>query len=144
MAVVLFTAPDGLLPAFLLTAAFYAVTVGLTILIETPVIVRGGVTDNKRYVAAVNIVTNVLLQLSLAGVLALLRTVLGGAAGPAHPLFLLWFAVAELILIPVSEALAYGKISRAGKKRIFAFSYLANLLSCAAGLVLDVLVRKFF
>ena len=141
MAVVLFTAPDGLLSAFLLTAAFYAVTVGLTILIETPVIVRGGVTDNKRYIAGVNAVTNVLLQMSLAGVRQFGRTVPGGAADTA---FLLWFAVAELILIPVSEALAYGKISRAGKKRIFAFSYLANLLSCAAGLVLDVLVRKIF
>ena len=144
MAVVLFTAPDGLLPAFLLTAAFYAVTVGLTILIETPVIVRSGVTDNKRYIAGVNIVTNALLQMSLAGVLELVRAVSGGAAGEAHPLVLLWFTLAELILIPVSEALAYGKISRAGKKRIFAVTYLANLLSCAAGLVLDVLVRKFF
>ena len=144
MAVVLFTAPDGLLPAFLLTAAFYAVTVGLTILIETPVIVRSGVTDNKRYIAGVNIVTNALLQMSLAGVLELVRAVSGGAAGEAHPLVLLGFTLAELILIPVSEALAYGKISRAGKKQIFAFSYLANLLSCAAGLVLDVLVRKFF
>lgn len=128
----------------MLAAAYYAATAGLTVLIETPVIVRSGVTDNKRYVAAVNIVTNVLLQLSLAGALALLRTVLGGAAGPAHPLFLLWFALAELVLIPVTEALAYRKISRAGTKRIFAFTYLANLASCAAGLVLEALIRTVF
>ena len=87
MAVVLFTAPDGLLPAFLLTAAFYAVTVGLTILIETPVIVRSGVTDNKRYIAGVNIVTNALLQMSLAGVLELVRAVSGGAAGKFGRIF---------------------------------------------------------
>ena len=128
------------LSAFLLAAAYYAATAGLTVLIETPVIVRSGVTDNKRYVAAVNIVTNALLQMSLAGVQELVRAVSGGAAGEEHPLVLLWFAVAE----PVTEALAYRKISDAGTKRIFAFSYLANLLSCAAGLVLDVLVRKFF
>ena len=139
MAVSLFAVPDGILPAFLLAAAFYAVTVGLTILIETPVIVRGGVTDNKRYIAGVNAVTNVLLQMSLAGVRQFGRTVPAGAADTA---LLLWFAFAELILIPVSEALAYRKISRAGTKRIFAVTYLANLLSCAAGLVLDVLVRK--
>ena len=132
------------LSAFLLAAAYYAATAGLTVLIETPVIVRSGVTDNKRYVAAVNIVTNALLQMSLAGVQELVRAVSGGAAGEEHPLVLLWFAVAELVLIPVTEALAYRKISDAGTKRIFAFSYLANLLSCAAGLVLDVLVRKFF
>lgn len=132
------------LSAFLLAAAYYAVTVGLTILIETPVIVRGGVTDNKRYIAGVNAVTNVLLQLSLAVVLQLERAVSGRAAFAAHPLVLLWFTLAELILIPVSEALAYGKISRAGKKRIFAFSYLANLLSCAAGLVLEALIRTVF
>ena len=132
------------LSAFLLAAAYYAATAGLTVLIETPVIVRSGVTDNKRYVAAVNIVTNVLLQLRLAGVLALLRTVSGGAAGAEHPLFLLWFALAELVLIPVTEALAYRKISRAETKRVFAFTYLANLASGAAGLVLEALIRTVF
>ena len=133
-----------ILPAFLLAAAFYTVTVGLTILIETPVIVRGGVTENKRCIAGVNIVTNALLQLSLAVVLELVSPVQGGAAGTAHPFFLLWFAFAELVLIPVSEALVYRKISGAGTKRIFAFTYLANLASCAAGLVLDALIRIIF
>ena len=101
-------------------------------------------TDNKRYVAGVNIVTNVLLQLSLAGVLQLERAVSGRAAFAADPLFWLWFALAELVLIPVTEALAYRKISRAGTKRIFAFTYLANLASCAAGLVLEALIRTVF
>lgn len=132
------------LAAFLLAAAYYAATAGLTVLIETPVIVRSGVTDNKRYVAGINVVTNVLLQLSLAGVLQLERAVSGGAAGAEHPLFWLWFALAELVLIPVTEALAYRKISRAGTKRIFAFTYLANLASCAAGLVLEALIWTVF
>ena len=132
------------LAAFLLAAAYYAATAGLTVLIETPVIVRSGVTDNKRYVAGINVVTNVLLQLSLAGVLQLGRAVPGRAAFAADPLFWLWFALAELVLIPVTEALAYRKISRAGTKRIFAFTYLANLASCAAGLVLEALIRTVF
>ena len=132
------------LSAFLLAAAYYAATAGLTVLIETPVIVRSGVTDNKRYVAGINVVTNVLLQLSLAGVLQLGRAVPGRAAFAADPLFWLWFALAELVLIPVTEALAYRKISRAGTKRIFAFTYLANLASCAAGLVLEALIRTVF
>ena len=132
------------LAAFLLAAAYYAATAGLTVLIETPVIVRSGVTDNKRYVVGVNVVTNVLLQLSLAWVLQLERAVSGRAAFAADPLFWLWFALAELVMIPVTEALAYRKISHAGTKRIFAFTYLANLASCAAGLVLEALIRTVF
>ena len=34
---------------------FFALTAGLTVLIETPVIVCGGVTKNKAYICGVNI-----------------------------------------------------------------------------------------
>ena len=48
----------------------------------------------------------------------------------------------ELVLIPLSEAFVYRKASAAGTKRIIVFTYLANLASCAAGIVLTVLLRN--
>ena len=57
---------------------------------------------------------------------------------------IVWFVLAELVLIPVAEAHAYRKISDAGTKRIFLFTYLANLASCAAGILLDALIRFLF
>ena len=59
-------------------------------------------------------------------------------------LSLVWFILGEAILVPISEALAYRRISDAGTKRIFAFTYLANLASCAAGLVLGALIWYLF
>lgn len=120
--------------------AFFAATVGLTILIETPIIVRGRVTDNRAYIRGVNIVTNVLLNAVRLG-LALLAPAIGAYA--ADTAGAVWLIVGEAFLVPVSEALAYRKISVAGTKRIFAFTYLANLASCAAGLVLEAIIRYY-
>ena len=119
---------------------FFAATVGLTILIETPIIVRGRVTDNKAYIRGVNIVTNVLLNAVRLG-LALLAPAVGTYA--AETAGTVWFILGEAILVPVAEALAYRKISDAGTKRIFAFTYLANFASCAAGLVLEAIIRYY-
>ncbi len=117
---------------------YFAATVGLTILIETPIIVRGKVTDNKVYIRGVNVVTNVALNLILF-VLQYLRTGIAGSR-ETDMLSLAWFILGEAVLVPVSEALAYRKISDAGTKRIFGFTYLANLASCAAGLVLGAVI----
>ncbi len=140
-AVSLFAPPDGILPAFLLAAGFFALTVGLTVLIETPIIVRGKVTDNKAYIRGVNIVTNVLFNMVLLG-LGLLGPAVGTYA--AEIAGAIWFILGEAVLVPVSEAMAYRRISGAGTKRIFGFTHLANLISCAAGLALGVLVRNIF
>ncbi len=120
---------------------YFAAAVGLTILIETPIIIRGRVTDNKAYIRGVNIVTNVLLNAVRLG-LGLLAPTVGTYA--AETAGIVWFILGEAILVPVSEALAYRRISDAGTKRIFAFTYLANLVSCAAGLVLGALIWYLF
>lgn len=120
---------------------FFAVTVGLTVLIEMPIIVRSRVTENKRYICGVNIVTNVLLHLVLAGLLLLQAAVPDET--PVRTARIIWFVAAELVLIPVAEAFAYRKISSAEPRRIFLFTYLANFASCAAGLALTFSVRFF-
>ena len=117
---------------------YFTVTVGLTVLIETPVIVRGKVTDNKAYIRAVNVVTNVALNLVLFGLQSLGNGTLGTRA--VKTLSIVWFVLGEAVLVPVSEALAYRKISEAGTGRIFGVTYLANLASCAAGLVLGAVI----
>ena len=123
----------------LLTAVlFFAVMITLTLVIETPIIVRSGITDNRAYIRGVNIVTNAALHLILAGIVYL-ETV--RQAGIFSTLRIVWFIFAEALLIPLAEALAYRKISGAGTKRIFAFTYLANLASCAAGLILETVIR---
>ena len=119
---------------------FFAVTVGLTVLIEMPIIVRSRVTDSKAYICGVNIVTNVVLHLVMAGILLLSASADKALIGTLRTA---WFILAELILIPVAEALAYRKISSAGTKRIFCFTYLANFASCAAGLVLEAATRYY-
>ena len=52
----------------LLIVIYYAAAVGLTILIETPIIVRGRVTDSRAYIRGVNAVTNALLNTVLFGI----------------------------------------------------------------------------
>ena len=130
---------EFILPLLAVTL-YFAVTVGLTILIETPIIVRGRVTDNKAYIRGVNIVTNVLLNAVRLG-LGLLAPAVGTYA--AETAGTVWFILGEAVLVPVSEALAYRRISDAGTKRIFAFTYLANLASCAVGLVLEAIIRYY-
>ena len=131
---------QALVPPILYILLFYAVTVGLTLLIETRVIVRSGITDQKPYIRGVNIVTNVLMNVILTLILFLRTLVLNEDI--INIIAVVWFALAELILIPVAEALAYRKISGAGTKKIFLFTYLANLASCAAGIVLDIAIRS--
>ncbi len=133
---------ETLVPPILYILLFYAVTVGLTLLIETPVIVRSGITDRKPYVRGVNIVTNVLMNVILTLILFLRTLVLNEEI--INFIGIVWFVLAELVLIPVAEAHAYRKISDAGTKRIFLFTYLANLASCAAGILLDALIRSLF
>ncbi|MBR3514866.1 MAG: hypothetical protein IKO10_00805 [Lachnospiraceae bacterium] len=57
--------------------------------------------------------------------------------------YIVWFVFAEALLIPVTEALAYKKLSDVSLKKALCASYFANVLSCAAGLVVEVLFRLF-
>lgn len=112
-------------------------SVKLTVLIETPIIVRFGVTKNRRYIEGVNTLTNVLFNMILAGLCCLGIFLRGGETTPAFRYMLaVWYVLAELILIPVSEAFIYKKISSLGMPRILLCSYTANLVSCLAGVAL--------
>ena len=123
----------------LIGALIFAALIALTVWIETPIIVRGGVTENRRYIRAVNIVTNIVLNMVLAGLLLLWSRV--SDEDLIMTIGRVWFFLAELILIPLSESFAYGKISSAGAKRILLFTYLANFASCAAGILLALIIR---
>ncbi len=130
-----------LLPA-VLGVVFLLLSVGVTVLIETPVIVRRGVTGNKKYIRAVNTLTNVIFNMVLTGIL-----VIGGF--PLTPaavtvIAVAWYALAELIAIPVFEAYAYKKISSLEWKKILISTYIANFLSCAVGILLDGLIFVIF
>ena len=136
----------GFLLIFLVSAVlgvgFLLFSVGVTVLIETPVIVRRGVTGNKKYIRAVNTLTNVIFNMVLTGIL-----VIGGF--PLTPatvtvIAVAWYALAELIAIPVFEAYAYKKISSLEWKKILISTYIANFLSCAVGILLDGLIFVIF
>ncbi len=115
-------------------AAMLFIAVKFTILIETPVIVRGGVTDNKKYIAAVNSITNVIFNLVLVFI--------SFYKWPVSTL--LWYGIAEFLLIPISEILAFKAISKASVKQIIKTTYCANLLSFVAGsLFVFILIALF-
>ena len=119
----------------------FGASLALTLLIETPIIVRGGVTENKAYIRGVNTVTNVLLNLTLFALQCLEAA--GSDGNVIETVSGVWFLAAELILIPVSESLLYLKLSSAGKKRVFFVTYLANVTSCLAGVLIGILLRDW-
>ena len=125
--------------SFLILVLLYGAAFALTVAIETPVILRGSVTKNRAYIRSVNLVTNILLNMILTGILLFLTR--SADQDRVIKIAFVWFLLAELVLIPVSEALLYRIISAAGTKRIFLFTYLANLASCSAGLALTALLR---
>ena len=85
----------------LLYVFIFGAALVLTLLIETPIIVRGRVTDNRTYIRGVNTVTNVLLNLTLL----MLQFLKDYAADEAaiEKISLIWFILAELLLIPAEN-----------------------------------------
>ena len=104
-------------------AGILFIAVKFTILIETPIIIQGGITENKKYISAINSITNVIFNVVLVFI-SFVEWPLG---------MIVWYAVAEFLLIPVSEILAYKAISKADIKKIIKTTYSANMLSFVAG-----------
>ncbi|MBO4909618.1 MAG: hypothetical protein J5476_10125 [Lachnospiraceae bacterium] len=104
-------------------AGILFIAVKFTILIETPIIIHGGITENKKYISAINSITNVIFNVVLVFI-SFVEWPLG---------MIVWYAVAEFLLIPVSEILAYKAISKADIKKIIKTTYSANMLSFVAG-----------
>ena len=87
-------------------AGILFIAVKFTILIETPIIIHGGITENKKYISAINSITNVIFNVVLVFI-SFVEWPLG---------MIVWYAVAEFLLIPVSEILAYKAISKRSSK----------------------------
>lgn len=108
-----------------------------TILIELPIIYFGKVTKNIKFIIVLNVFTNSLFNAVLA-ILFLINNF--NCFWP----MIVWYALAELILIPISEANLYKKISDTFFKRILLFSYLANMASCLAGIGISYGIMAIF
>ena len=115
-------------------AAILFIAVKITIWIETPVIVKSGITANKKYIAAINSITNTVFNSVL--LVFLFFSLFRGTTLP-----IVWSVLGELILIPLVEILAYKKVSKVPLKRIIIFTYIANFLSFAAGLIIGYFVQ---
>ena len=115
-------------------AAILFIAVKVTIWIETPVIVKSGITANKKYIAAINSITNTVFNSVL--LVFLFFSLFRGTTLP-----IVWSVLGELILIPLVEILAYKKVSKVPLKRIIIFTYIANFLSFAAGLIIGYFVQ---
>ena len=115
-------------------AAILFIAVKVTIWIETPVIVKSGITANKKYIAAINSITNTVFNSVL--LVFLFFSLFRGTTLP-----IVWSVLGELILIPLVEILAYKKVSKAPLKRIIIFTYIANILSCVVGLIIGYFIQ---
>ncbi|MBO4750692.1 MAG: hypothetical protein J5546_10275 [Lachnospiraceae bacterium] len=100
----------------------------LTVLIELPIILLGKITKNVKVIIILNVVTNLMFGLICYFLfnLGMLNPRLGRYEGV---LTYSWVALAELFLIPLSEAWVYKMLSKAPKKRVYLVTYLANFAS---------------
>ncbi len=92
----------------------------LTCILEVPIIRAFRIVRDNKYIIAVNVLTNLILNV----VSMLLQD---DAA---------WILFMELLAIPLSEAFLYKQISKKGWKQIIPVSYLANAVSWGIGYVI--------
>lgn len=110
-----------------------------TFLIELPIIYFGKITKNVIFIAILNLLTNVLFNIALI----LLCYICATTNFSFWPV-IIFYAFAELLVIPLFEAGLYRKISDASSKRIIAFSYLANIASCLPGVALSIILSSIY
>ena len=114
-----------------------AATIGLTLAVEFPIIYYLGITRNKKYIVAVNALTNVCLNVGLV-FFFLIST--ANADGWTEYASVVWTLLAEVLLIPVVEARLYMKVSAQPKKKIWIITYVANIASYLIGALIFALV----
>ena len=110
-----------------------------TVLIEKPVIIKSGITDNKRFVKSLNFCTNVSFNLCTVLIFYLCQYVF--YTDYRMPVYI-WTAVAEILLIPLWEIQLYRKVSDKSLLHIAIFTYLANFLSFSLGFVVFGIIGK--
>ena len=91
-----------------LPIALLAGTILLTLIVEFPIIYCAGITRNKKYIVAVNALTNVCLN---AGIIIVFFFNMSGAGRRLEKSIDIWTLFAELTLIPIAEAVLYFMIS---------------------------------
>ena len=102
--------------------------VWLTIKIEKPIIIQGDITDNEKYIKAVNTVTNVVYNIILLYFTTAVHNLVA---------LVIYTLLSELIIIPLVETFAYKKMSSKPFGTILKCSYKANLLSALAGVLIE-------
>ena len=128
-----------LLRTILLPLLMLAVTIGLTLAIEFPIIYFSGITKNKKYIVAVNALTNVCLN---AGIILLFVFTMFKAGGWRKYTVPVWTILCEVVLIPVTEAMLYTKVSDQTRKKIWILAYAANICSYVIGGLIFSVVFK--
>lgn len=106
----------------------------LTCLTEIPVVKKSGVSSDIRYIAAVNIFTNLFLNCGSV----FINSYFG------HNAYIIWVTVLEIIIIPVTEALLYIPVSERKFRFILLISYVSNALSFGAGMIISFLSKEIF
>lgn len=119
-----------ILAPILMPILMLAGTIGLTLVIEYPIIYGMGITKNGRYIVAVNALTNVVLNSGTLLIYAI------SFVRSNEPGIFIWILLMEFAVIPISEALLYIKVSEASKKKVVLVTYIANILSFLIGLVI--------
>ena len=128
----------ALLPKLIICIVSLLIAVKLTILIETCVIIRSGITENRKYISAINTITNIVFNLVLV-VISVSGSFIGNNLSKI--LTIIWYVTCELILIPICEAYAYKAVSQASFTKIKKATYIANLLSLFIGVVLLYVIQ---
>ena len=114
-----------------LPIALLAGTILLTLIVEFPIIYCAGITRNKKYIVAVNALTNVCLNV---GIIIVFFFNMSGAGRRLEKSIDIWTLFAELTLIPIAEAVLYFMISGESNIKVLLITYAANFASFLAGL----------
>ncbi|MBR6307042.1 MAG: hypothetical protein IKR39_00365 [Lachnospiraceae bacterium] len=120
-----------LLYIFVVPFVLLAGTILLTLAVEYPIIYNTGITRNKKYIVAVNALTNVCLNVGVVTVFTV--NMLGNGRDITNGINI-WTLFAELVLIPVTEAILYFKISKESSTKVLLVTYAANFASFLIGL----------
>ena len=106
-------------------------TILLTLVVEYPIVYYSGITRSRKYIVAVNALTNVCLN---AGTLIVfLLNISKNSARITHAINI-WIFFAELLWIPLAESVLYFKISKQSSTRVLLVTYAANFASFLIGL----------
>lgn len=122
-----------ILAPILMPILMLAGTIGLTLVIEYPIIYCTGITRNGRYIVAVNALTNVVLNAGMIVIYVISSFTFVRSNGLG---MFTWILLMEFAAIPISEALLYMKVSEASKKKVVLVTYIANIMSFLIGLVI--------